>query len=93
VLPGWNPNGRPGFYLRVLEAGEVAAGDEIVKVSNGPERMSIAEADALLYLTGHSRAQLERALRIQALAAGWRSSFQALLQEELCVSRRCSLFS
>src|SRR6476660_5337834 len=39
---------RPGFYFRVLEAGEVAAGDEIVKVSYGPERMSVAEADALL---------------------------------------------
>src|SRR5262252_3041384 len=72
---------RPGFYFRVLETGEVAAGDEIVKVENGPERMSVAEADALLYLTGHSRAQLERALRIPALPAGWRSSFQALLQQ------------
>jgi ferredoxin-NADP reductase len=65
----------------VLEVGEVAAGDEIVKVSNGPERMSVAEADALLYLTGHSRAQLERALRIPALPSGWRNSFQALLQQ------------
>jgi ferredoxin-NADP reductase/MOSC domain-containing protein YiiM len=74
---------RPGFYLRVLEAGEVGAGDEIVKVSNGPERMSVAESDALLYLPGHSRAQLERALRIPALPAGWRSSFQALLQQGL----------
>jgi ferredoxin-NADP reductase/MOSC domain-containing protein YiiM len=72
---------RPGFYFRVLEAGEVGAGDEIVKVSDGPEGMSVAEADALLYLTGHSRPQLERALRIPALPAGWRSSFQALLQQ------------
>jgi len=72
---------RPGFYFRVLETGEVAAGDEIVKVSNGPERMSVTEADALLYLTGHPRAQLERALRIPALSAGWRSSFQAFLQQ------------
>jgi ferredoxin-NADP reductase/MOSC domain-containing protein YiiM len=74
---------RPGFYFRVLEAGEVGAGDEIVKVSDGPERLSVAETDALLYLGGHSRAQLERALRIPALPAGWRSSFQALLQQEL----------
>ena len=74
---------RPGFYFRVLEAGEVGAGDEIVKVSNGPERMSVAESDALLYLPGHSRAQLERALRIPALPAGWRSSFQALLRQGL----------
>ena len=72
---------RPGFYFRVLETGDVAAGDEIVKVGDGPERMSVAEADALLYLTGHSRAQLERALRIPALPAGWRGSFQALLQQ------------
>ena len=74
---------RPGFYFRVLEPGEVGAGDAIVKLSNGPERMSVAEADALLYLTGHSRAQLERALRIPALPAGWRNSFQALLQQGL----------
>ena len=72
---------RPGFYFRVLEAGEIAAGNEIVKVSNGPEHMSIAEADALLYLPGHSPAQLERASRIPALPAGWRNSFQALLQQ------------
>jgi hypothetical protein len=92
MLPGWNPNGRaaygrlehhrPGFYFRVLEAGEVAAGDEIVKVGDGPERMSVAEADALLYLTDHSCAQLERALRIPALSAGWRGSFEALLTQE-----------
>jgi ferredoxin-NADP reductase/MOSC domain-containing protein YiiM len=74
---------RPGFYFRVLETGEVGAGDAIVKLSNGPERMSVAEADALLYLTGHTRAQLERALRIPALPAGWRSSFEALLQQGL----------
>ena len=29
--------GRPGFYLRVLEEGEVEAGDEIVKIAAGPQ--------------------------------------------------------
>jgi ferredoxin-NADP reductase len=60
----------------------VAAGDEIEKVGNGPERMSVAEVDGLLYLPGHSRAQLERALRIPALSVGWRDSFEALLRQE-----------
>src|SRR6201994_749490 len=46
---------RPGFYLRVLQEGEVGAGDEITKVADGPERISVAEIDALLYLPGHSR--------------------------------------
>ena len=71
---------RPGFYFRVLEGGAVEAGDEIQKVSDGPERMSVSEADALLYLKGHSRAQLERALRIPALSPGWRGSFEAMLK-------------
>ena len=70
-------HGRPGFYFRVIEEGEVEAGDEIVQVAAGPERMTIAEVNALLYKPGHPRSQLERALRIPALSAGWRSSFQA----------------
>ena len=71
---------RPGFYFRVLEEGEVEAGDEIVKLSSGPEQMSVAEADALLYLPGHTRPQLLRALRIPALSPGWQASFRALLE-------------
>ena len=43
---------RPGFYFRVLEEGEVQAGDEIVKLASGPEQMTVAEVDALLYLPG-----------------------------------------
>ena len=71
---------RPGFYFRVLEEGEVGAGDDIVKIADGPEHMSVTEIDALLYLPGHSGAQLERALRIPALSLGWQKSFQALAQ-------------
>jgi ferredoxin-NADP reductase/MOSC domain-containing protein YiiM len=74
--------GRPGFYFRVLEEGEVQAGDEIVQVATDPERMSVSGINALLYLSDHPRSQLERALRIPALSAGWRASFQALLEQE-----------
>jgi ferredoxin-NADP reductase/MOSC domain-containing protein YiiM len=74
---------RPGFYFRVLQEGEVAAGDDIAKIADGPERISVAEVDALLYLPGHSSEQLQRALRIPALSEGWRSSFQAMLQQDL----------
>ena len=69
---------RPGFYLRVLEEGEVSAGDEIVKVADGPERLSVAAADALLYLPCPAKEDLERALRIPALSPGWKTSFEAL---------------
>jgi ferredoxin-NADP reductase/MOSC domain-containing protein YiiM/ferredoxin len=70
---------RPGFYFRVIEEGDVQAGDEITKVAPGDEQMTVAEIDALLYLPGHPRQQLLRALRIPALSPGWQASFRALL--------------
>ncbi len=73
---------RPGFYFRVIEEGEVGAGDDITKVADGPERVSVAEIDGLLYLPGHSRDQLQRALRIPSLSAGWKGSLEALVADE-----------
>jgi MOSC domain-containing protein YiiM/ferredoxin-NADP reductase/ferredoxin len=75
-------SGRPGFYFRVLREGDVGAGDEIVKVGQANERMTVAEINALLYLPHHERDRrdrLTRALQIEALSPGWRSSFEALL--------------
>src|SRR5215472_15885403 len=72
---------RPGFYLRVLREGAVQAGDEIVQVAAGPEAMTVAEVDALLYLPGHPRQQVLRALRIPALPDSWKASFQAMLDQ------------
>lgn len=79
---------RPGFYLRVLQEGEVGAGDDIIKLAEGPERMSVAEIDGLLYLPGHSQEQLKRALRIPALSKGWQSSFEAILRQALSATSR-----
>jgi ferredoxin-NADP reductase/MOSC domain-containing protein YiiM/ferredoxin len=73
---------RPGFYFRVLEEGDVEAGDEIVKLASGPEQMNVAEVSALLYLPSHPRQQLLRALRIPALSPGWQASFRALVDGE-----------
>jgi ferredoxin-NADP reductase/MOSC domain-containing protein YiiM/ferredoxin len=73
-------SGRPGFYFRVLQEGDVAAGDEVVKVGEAQERMTVEEVNALLYSPNHPRDRLERALRIEALSPGWRASFEALLQ-------------
>ena len=77
-------HGRPGFYLRVLEEGDVRAGADVVKVGTGPEAMTVADVNALLYLAGHHDVeQLRRALRIPALSPGWQVSLQALLDEGL----------
>jgi len=75
-------HGRPGFYFRVIEEGDVAAGDEITQVADGPERMSVFEVNALLYLPPHPRERLERALKIPALSRGWHRSLAALLAQK-----------
>jgi len=72
---------RPGFYFRVLREGAVQDGDDIVKVAAGEQAMTVAEIDALLYLPGHPREQVQRALRIPALSPGWQASFRAIAQQ------------
>ena len=62
---GRAPDGRPARVppaARLLPPGprpraRCEAGDEIVKVASGPEAMTVAEIDALLYLPGHPRDQ------------------------------------
>jgi ferredoxin-NADP reductase/MOSC domain-containing protein YiiM len=75
-------SGRPGFYFRVLREGEIGAGDDITKVGEAKERMTVAEVNALLYSSDHAPDRLERALRIEALSPGWRWSFEALLKSQ-----------
>src|SRR5436305_1502088 len=72
---------RPGFYFRVLEEGDVQAGGDVLRLASGAEQMPVAEVDGLLYLPGHPRQQLLRALRIPALSLGWQASFRALLAQ------------
>src|SRR5690348_11799435 len=72
---------RPGFYFRVLREGAVRAGDGIVQVAAGPEAMTVAEVDGLLYLPGRSRERVQTALRIPALPEGWKASFRAVADQ------------
>jgi ferredoxin-NADP reductase/MOSC domain-containing protein YiiM len=70
---------RPGFYLRVITEGHIQAGDQIIKTRTGPHALSVADADALLYLPGRDPAKLRVALQIPALSPGWQGSFRDLL--------------
>lgn len=70
---------RPGFYLRVIQEGEVGAGDEIVKIRSDPAQMSVAEIDGLLYLPKPDYERISIASTLPALSPGWRESFEKLL--------------
>jgi MOSC domain-containing protein YiiM len=74
---------RFGFYLRVLREGALQAGDAITVVSREPNAVSVADLTRLF--TGDTDAQglQERALKLSALPAGWRS----WLEEHMARSR------
>ena len=73
---------RPGFYMRVIREGHIQAGDQIIKTTTGPGAVSVAEADALLYLPGRDAAKLRVAVQIPALSPGWQDSFRELIAGE-----------
>jgi MOSC domain-containing protein YiiM len=72
-------SGRVGFYLRVLEEGEVGAGDSIERVRTDPARLSVREVSRLMYLDREDLDGARRAAAVEALAAGWRRSFEERL--------------
>jgi MOSC domain-containing protein YiiM len=70
---------RVGFYLRVLEEGEVGAGDVLDRLRTDPERMTVREICRLLYFEPENVEGARKALRIRALSPGWRRSFEERL--------------
>jgi MOSC domain-containing protein YiiM len=73
------PSGRVGFYFRVLEEGEVGAGDALERVKVGPEQMTVREMFHLLYFTKQKLEGARKALRIPAMSPGWRGSFEQIV--------------
>ena len=72
---------RSGFYLRVLEVGEVGAGDEFELVKADPNQMSVREINNLLYHQVDKVEDAKRALKIEALSPGWRGSFEEIVAQ------------
>jgi MOSC domain-containing protein YiiM len=67
---------RTGFYLGVVEEGEIGAGDAIELVARDPVGMTVEAMMRLLYFEPENVAEARRALAIEALSVGWRGSFE-----------------
>ena len=74
-------SGRVGFYLRVLEEGEIGAGEAFELVKSDPERVSVREMSHLLFFDRENLEGAKRALRVTALSPGWRDSFEERLSK------------
>ena len=72
-------SGRVGFYFRVLEEGEVGAGDTIRLVKRNPGAMTVRRVNELLYFDKENLTGIAQALDISALSHGWKGSFEERL--------------
>lgn len=64
---------RTGFYLRVLEEGEIGADDNIELVDSAPQELSVYTINNLLYFE-HDPEIAKQALDIDGLSPGWYGS-------------------
>jgi MOSC domain-containing protein YiiM len=74
-------SGRSGFYLSVVEEGEVGAGDaiELLPQADEGQRLSIAQVNRLYFDKEPELELLRAAAAHPALPEGWRGHFQAKL--------------
>jgi len=70
---------RTGFYLRVLQEGEVGAGDVIERIDVDPDPMSVQEVFRLAFGEQDDRVALQKAVGLRGLSPGWQSMFEERL--------------
>jgi MOSC domain-containing protein YiiM len=72
-------SGRPGFYLAVLEEGEVGPGDPVELLREDENRVTVADVLRLIVQDKENTEMLRRVLRVRSLAAVWRREFESRL--------------
>lgn len=70
---------RTGFYLAVLQEGEIAAGDPIEIVGRDEQGVTVSEIVSLYTTERHNQGLLRRAVELPALPESWRDTFRQQL--------------
>jgi MOSC domain-containing protein YiiM len=74
-------SGRSGFYVRVLQEGEVGVGDMIELLSRGREAVTVADLARLYSGERQDLDLLQRAVQVEGLSASWREALQQRLDQ------------
>jgi MOSC domain-containing protein YiiM len=75
VLKKFLASGRSGIYFKVLEEGEVGAGDPIVQITKDPNRITISDIVRLYASDREDIKTMRRAVKVEALPEGWKDYF------------------
>ena len=70
---------RVGFYFRVLEEGEITAGDAITRIEVASEPMSVTEIVNLRYFDTDNHEKVAQARKLPALSPSWKRDFTKIL--------------
>ncbi|QJC54329.1 MOSC domain-containing protein [Paenibacillus albicereus] len=73
-------SGRTGFYLRVVEEGEAAAGMALELVHRPEHGMTVAEANRIYYTAKKDARAIRSLLAVPELADSWRNALAARLE-------------
>jgi MOSC domain-containing protein YiiM len=74
-------SGRTGFYLAVLQEGEVGVGDPLQMIERNERSVSVSDITQLYTREKHNVELLGRAIAVEDLPEGWRSYFRDRLQK------------
>lgn len=72
---------RSGFYLAVLQEGEVGAGDAIEPLERNEKSLTVRDITRLYTTEKHNVSLLRRAIEVEALPESWRDYFRNRLEK------------
>jgi MOSC domain-containing protein YiiM len=75
VLKKFLASGRSGIYFKVLEEGEVGAGDSIIQIKKDTNRVGISDIVRLYASDREDIKTMRHAVKVEALPEGWRHYF------------------
>jgi MOSC domain-containing protein YiiM len=75
VLKKFLASGRSGIYFKVLEEGEVGAGDLIIQIKTDSNRVGISDIVRLYASDREDIKMMRRAVKVEALPEGWKDYF------------------
>jgi MOSC domain-containing protein YiiM len=74
-------SGRPGIYFKVLQEGEVEAGDSIDLISKDENNITVKDIVRLYVKDTKDIESMQRAIRVKDLPIGWRNYFREQIKQ------------
>ncbi len=81
IIKQFLESGRSGFYLAVIEEGEIAAGDRIELIARDENNVKVSDIVRLYARDKYDVESLRRATRVEALPKDWRDYFAQRLEK------------